>query len=148
MSLILRERVFMSSLAEAQTLVRQLAQPARPGESIKAAMARAARQLPSWSFNRIHDVWTADTRIRVRADELDELRAAARKMREDSRDPEIASLVARLAYAEERLARLDAEFRARLAETLGGETYREGPYEGGPGVLGRTGPPDESGGVT
>jgi hypothetical protein len=55
-------------------LVRRLALPAPAGDTTKAAISRAHRVLKTWTWNRVHDVWHADPRIRVSAEELDQLR--------------------------------------------------------------------------
>lgn len=79
-----REKSEMSTLAEASMLVRTLAEP-RPagGDSVKAAVQRAARKLHGWTANRVQDVWDADPRVRISADEMDRLRAAARRDRQE-----------------------------------------------------------------
>jgi hypothetical protein len=64
----------MISTAEASSLVRRLASPAPVGDTTKAAISRAHRTLKTWTWNRVRDVWHADPRIRVSADELDQLR--------------------------------------------------------------------------
>src|SRR5215470_18089442 len=69
----------MSSTAEASSLVRQLALPAPAADSTKAAISRAHRVLKTWTWNRVRDVWHADPRIRVSADELDQLRNLVRE---------------------------------------------------------------------
>lgn len=67
--------IIPSPLAEAQTLVRRLAEPVPAGDSTKAAIGRSARRLPNWTYNRVRDVWHADSRVRMRAEELEELRS-------------------------------------------------------------------------
>lgn len=69
----------MSSTAEASSLVRQLALPAPAADSTKAAISRAHRVLKTWTWNRVRDVWHADPRISVSADELDQLRNLVRE---------------------------------------------------------------------
>ena len=66
---------FSSPLAEAQALVRRLAEPVPAGDSTKAAISRSARSLQNWTYNRVRDVWHADARVRIRAEELEELRS-------------------------------------------------------------------------
>ncbi|MBN8957641.1 MAG: hypothetical protein J0H17_13890 [Rhizobiales bacterium] len=66
----------MTTITEASSLIRRLAEPAPPGDSVKAAMRRAWRKLPDWSANRIRDVWHAEKRVRLRAEELEHLRKA------------------------------------------------------------------------
>lgn len=73
----------MSARAEAKLLMREIAGPGEPGESVKAAIRRVATKLQGWSANRIRDVWDADPRIRISAEEMDRLRAAARRDRQE-----------------------------------------------------------------
>jgi hypothetical protein len=62
-----------SVLCEASGLVRQIAAPATG----KAALLRAYRKIGTWTYNRVKDVYYADRRIRISADEIDGLRAIA-----------------------------------------------------------------------
>jgi hypothetical protein len=90
---------FVSTLAEASFLLRRVAEPRPAGDSVKAALSRAWRRLPGWSFNRIRDVWHGDQRIRISADELAQLRRAERERRDgDARTAirEARELIARL----------------------------------------------------
>jgi hypothetical protein len=68
----------MTSSGEAALLIRQLALPAPAGDSTKAAIYRVHRILNTWTWNRVRDVWHADPRIRVSADELNQLRELVR----------------------------------------------------------------------
>lgn len=108
MSRISSERK-VTALVEAQTLIRALAEPSPAGESIKAALRRVGRKLPNWSNNRVRDVWNADDRIRIRADELDELRAA-KNQNEKAAKNELVSLRERLARLESLLVQADPDF--------------------------------------
>lgn len=51
------------------------------GESLKAVLRRLSRRLDSWSENRIRDVWHRDPRVKIRADEVSQLRALAEPKR-------------------------------------------------------------------
>lgn len=108
----------MNATAEASILVRQIAEPRPVGDSVKAAMGRAHRALRGWTFNRVRDVWHADHRIKISADEMAQLRAAVHAAKEESRDPEIAELRARIAYTEERLQRIDPSFFAPTLKAI------------------------------
>lgn len=111
MSEKLSERVrFMNALAEASFLVRKIAEPAPPGDSVKAAILRAYRRIGSWTHNRVRDVWYGDNRISVSGDELIQLRAVARQDAETSRDNELAELRERLAALEAYMRQTDNEF--------------------------------------
>lgn len=75
--------------AELRSIVIEASWPAEPGESVKAAIGRAARKL-SLSYARTRAYWYDLVKM-VPAEEADALRAARRQLRRD------------------RLARLDAE---------------------------------------
>lgn len=116
----------MSALVEAQAMLRRVAEPVPAGDCTKAAMLRAWRSvnaycqrtgIPSWSFNRVRDVWRPDPRIRVRADEINTLRQLLRQRRQEKQDQavrhelsELRQVKQRLAILEDRLAALDQEF--------------------------------------
>jgi hypothetical protein len=97
----------MTSGGEASFLVRQLALPAPAGDTTKAAIFRAHRVLNTWTWNRVRDVWHADPRIKVSADELNQLRelVRARKVGGGS-----ATRDDRLGFME-RIAAIEAELR-------------------------------------
>jgi predicted metalloprotease len=80
---------------------------------MKAIFRRLSRKLDNWSENRIRDVWHRDPRIKVRADEVSQLRALVEPKRktESIHDlEELRATVARLARYEAVLQRLDEEF--------------------------------------
>ncbi|WP_445490234.1 hypothetical protein [Rhodopseudomonas sp. RCAM05734] len=62
-------------LNEASTLLRQVAGNRRADESKKAVLRRVGREVKDWTASRIKDVWYRDPRVRIRADEVDYLRA-------------------------------------------------------------------------
>ena len=82
----------MSMLCEASGLVRQIAAPATG----KAALLRAYRRLGTWTFNRVKDVYYADSGVRISGEEIDKLRRTARK-EVASNEPSIADLRDQLA---------------------------------------------------
>ena len=88
----------VSALVEAQTLIRSLAEPTPEGVKFKVAIRKIKRALPQLSNNRIRDVWNADKRICISADELNELRAA--KANEKAATNELAELRERLSRLE------------------------------------------------
>ena len=88
----------------AQELIRKVASPREPGESVKASIGKAARRL-KWSWNRAKDVWYGDARIKISADELAELRAKAHQKEAASDD-----IVARIERLEALMLSTDAEF--------------------------------------
>lgn len=102
-----------ASLDEASDLLRQIAGGRHADESMKAMFRRLARQLSHWSENRIMDVWRRDPRVRVRAEEVDQLRAlvdrsAVGNVADELRD--LRETVARLSKYEALLQRIDAGF--------------------------------------
>jgi hypothetical protein len=98
------EMQFVSTAAEAAFLIRRVAEPRPVGDSAKAALVRVSRRLSSWSFNRVKDVWYGDQRIRISADELRELRRAARiHALEQEATHELRLLNERIARVEEAL---------------------------------------------
>ena len=66
-----------ASLDEASRLLRELAGSRDADESLKAIFRRLSRKLPTWSPNRIIDIWRQDVRVRVRAEEVEQLRELA-----------------------------------------------------------------------
>ena len=118
----LTERKFMTASAEASTLLRQIAGRGDPGEYKKEAWARAYRRLSGqWTFNRVKDLWREEPRAKVSADELNQLRAAARQ----TAGAESNDVLARLAQVEQQLRALalripqDAEGYRTYADLLG-----------------------------
>lgn len=74
------EQSEMSFAREASVLVRQVAEPRTVGDSVKAAIGRAARRL-GWPYNRTKDIWYANAR-RIDASEYEALRKATAEIRE------------------------------------------------------------------
>ncbi len=102
-----------ASLDEAADLLRKIAGTGQADESKKAVIRRLTRKLTDWSENRIKDVLRRDRRVRVRAEEVDQLRALAEphgKVGVGNELEELRSTVARLAKYEGLLQRIDAEF--------------------------------------
>jgi hypothetical protein len=66
---------FVSSVEEAQFLVRQCSEPSPSRDSVKAAIRRASRRL-ELPFTRLRDIWYGDAR-RIDAKEMDKLRQVA-----------------------------------------------------------------------
>jgi hypothetical protein len=116
----LTERKFMSASAEASTLLRQIAGKGEPGEYKKEAWARAYRRLAGqWTFNRVKDLWRQEPRAKVSAEELNQLRAAAKVTAGADSD-----VLARLESVEQMLRALasrlpqDADFYGAQADQL------------------------------
>jgi len=114
------ERGVMSASVEASLLLRQIAGNGEPGETKKAAWNRAYRRLRGeWTFNRVKDLWRQEPRARVSADELKQLRTAAKQSAGAQDD-----VLARLESVEQMLRDLasrmpqDADFYGSHADTL------------------------------
>ena len=78
-------------------MVRQLALPAPAGDTTKCAISRAHRILKTWTWNRVRDVWHGDSRIRVSADELDQLRDLVRRKSRGERTDTTRGIMERVA---------------------------------------------------
>lgn len=114
MSEFLSEDSELSSECEASNLVRRAAEPREAGESVKAAIGRAARRL-HWSITRTRAIWYAEAR-RIDSHEMDQLRALARQQAE--RHTRIA---AALAATDPEFHQLDIAAHLSAARQLGGE---------------------------
>jgi hypothetical protein len=108
------DRMRTASLDEAADLLRKIAGDRQADESLKAVLRRLKRKLTDWSDNRIADIWRRDVRVRVRAEEVEQLRALVdqRTGRGTTTDEleELRSTVQRLAKYEALLERIDADF--------------------------------------
>lgn len=109
MSEVQSERSEMSSVSEASSLVRRVAEPRDVGDSVKAAIVRAARRL-GFPFSRTKDLWYGDAR-RIDAAEMDRLRDLAAKR-------EAALLRDKILAARNLLAAGDAEFHRPQIDAL------------------------------
>jgi len=92
----------MSPMREASQLLRVLARPRPEGESVKATLRRLHTRLHRWRYSRVRDVWYGDRSVRLRVEELDELRRLARQHRAE--DPATAELRA----LQQRIERIEA----------------------------------------
>jgi len=107
-------------LREASRLIRRLALPCAPGESVKASQRRVHRHLKTWTFNRVRDLWRPDPRARVRAHEIEALRMAAEKRLADrSAVAELRELQTRIARLERLLLATDPAFHSPSVAALG-----------------------------
>lgn len=96
-----REMTALSVSTEMSDGLRRLAEPVRAGESIKALIGKAARRA-GMSYGRAYECWYG--RARVRAEELDRVRALLQAKEQEAINVEIAELRQRLARLEEQLA--------------------------------------------
>lgn len=114
-----RTVLLMSAVCEASDLMRTLALPCPPGDSVKAAINRAARRASHYlarpmTFSRAEDIWRKEARA-IRAEEMDALRRAAK--REAFKD-ETAAVEARLARIEAALVAIDPDFHGEAIVAL------------------------------
>lgn len=100
-----------ASLDEASDLLRKIA-GRRADESKKAAIRRLTRKLTDWSENRIRDVWRRDRRVRIRAEEVEQLRAITEPKIKTGTDNELAELRNRIARLERLLEATDPAFHS------------------------------------
>ena len=132
MSEIISEGVkIMNTLCEASVLVRQIGAP----ETGEAALLRVTRRLKTWTYNRVKDVYYADTRVRISGDEIDYLRAVARdkKNEELSSESSIVELRKQLKIVATHLSRIDPTFHYPEIEGFGGSSHTDGRKEDLPG---------------
>lgn len=95
-------------LNEASDLLRAVAGNRRADESKKAVLRRVGREVKDWTASRIKDVWYRDPRVRIRADEVEYLRAlvGTRKAKKDATD-ELVALRDRVSRLEQLLEATD-----------------------------------------
>lgn len=115
-----RTVLLMSAVCEASDLMRLLAEPCLPGDSVKAAINRAAKRasrflLKPMSFGRAEDIWRKEARA-IRSEEMDALRRAS-KREQETRDEALA-LEARLARIEAALVAIDPDFHRDAIDAL------------------------------
>ncbi|SNS36634.1 hypothetical protein SAMN05216374_0996 [Tardiphaga sp. OK246] len=92
-------------LAEASDLLRQVAGDRRADESMKAVLRRVGRDVKDWTASRIKDVWYRDPRVRIRANEVEYLRALVSERQEPKAEvDELVTLRTRIDRLESLLA--------------------------------------------
>lgn len=98
----------MTAVAEASRLLREVAAPVPAGDSVKAAIGRAASRVGKriaphfaarWHASRAEDIWRGEARG-VWAEEMDAIRKAADAKAAEEARSELAELDARLARIE------------------------------------------------
>lgn len=108
-----------ASLNEAADLLRKLAGNRRADESIKAVLRRVRRKLADWKPSRVRDVWYRDPRVKVRAGEIEQLRALVDRNAENKAAvDELAELRSRISRLETLLERVDPTFHREAIDTL------------------------------
>lgn len=102
------EIISMTAVAEAGRLLREVAEPVPAGDSVKAAIGRAARRVEKhipahfasrWHAGRAEDIWRGEARG-VWAEEMDAIRRAADAKAAEEARSELAELDARIARVE------------------------------------------------
>ncbi len=106
-----------ATLTEAAELLRTIAGEREAGESIKGVFRRLSRRLNGWSDSRVRDVWHRDERVRIRAEELEQLRAAAGSKRAEGKH-ELQELRDRISRLERLLEASDASFHSETLAVL------------------------------
>lgn len=109
------------ALREASGLLKTIAGSRRADESVKAVLHRLSRDLnlKDWSYGRIRAVWYSDPRVKVRAAEMEQLRAVANRRVEDKEAAnELAELRNRIARLEMLLERVDPAFHREAIASL------------------------------
>lgn len=100
------EAMSTAVLDEAAHLLRELAGPRRSDESMKAVLRRVGRPLTTWKPSRVRDMWYRDRRVKVRADEIEQLRALVNQREWDKvANDELAQLQTRITRLEAILVR-------------------------------------------
>ena len=112
--------LLMSAVCEASSLMRSIAEPCPAGDSVKAAINRAARKASRFMARpmkpgRAEDIWRKEARA-IRAEEMDALRAAAK--REKALINDTLALEARLARVEAALLSIDQDFHRETIDAL------------------------------
>lgn len=114
------EGSFMSTVAEASTLLQQIA---GPSGSVKERIRRAAAAA-GITFGRAEDLWRLEARM-VRAEEMDRLRREhATRQRQDrierTEQHEISTLLDRIDLLEQRLAAFDEDVAREMVQAARG----------------------------
>lgn len=113
----------MTAVAEAASLLRSVAEPRPVGDTVKAAINRAAKRVSKYMRepmrpSRAEDIWREEARM-VRAEELDAIRRAAEAQLTQEARREFTQLDARIARLEAILVQdqnlRSAEFNALRA---------------------------------
>jgi len=112
----------MSSCLEAAALLRTIAEPRPIGDTVKAAINRAAKRVSAhlrqpMRPGRAEDIWRGEARV-IRAEEIDAIRRAAEARTNREARHEITQLDARIARLEALLVQ-DAEFHRTEVDAVG-----------------------------
>jgi hypothetical protein len=107
----------MSSACEASILVREIAEPRPVGDSVKAAIDRAARRL-GFGYRRTKTIWYGEA-TKITAEEIDVLRReTARRRQEEIARAEALVVIDRMVALRSALASADEDFNRPLLDAL------------------------------
>lgn len=113
------EAMSTATLKEAADLLRKLAGGREADESVKAVLRRVRRKLTDWKPSRVRDVWYRDPRVKVRAGEIEQLRALVDRRANDKAEvDELAQLRNRISRLEAILERSDEAFHGPALAAL------------------------------
>lgn len=108
-----------ASLDDAADLLRKIAGPRQSDELLKGVFRRLGRRLSGWSENRVRDVWRRDTRVRIRAEEVAQLRTIVEQDQgQGDTKNELAELRDRISRLEALMERTDAPFHSADLDAL------------------------------
>lgn len=105
-----------SEFSEAMRLVKLAAEPRHVGDSVKAAIRRAARIL-GWTEGRTSDVWYGEA-CRIDSREMDALRAVERKQNIRTIEGDYRKHIEQLSALRARLQSRDADFHRADIEAI------------------------------
>lgn len=120
-------------LNEASDLLRQVAGERRADESKKAVLRRVGRDVKAWTASRIKDVWYRDPRVRMRADEVEYLRALVSERQEPK--AEVDDLVTLRTRVERLESLLAATAPAPSGTRVSAPRQQFSAVGGGPGLV-------------
>lgn len=103
----------MSAVVEARHLISEVAGPMQAGVQIQEMLTAVARKT-GLGARRLRGIWNNEARA-IRAEELDALRAAASRRREEQEAQdrhEYRTLVERITFLENRMAEIDPSFHS------------------------------------
>ena len=107
------------ALREASGLLKTIAGSRRADESVKAVLHRLSRDLKDWSYGRIRAVWYCDHRVKIRAAEIEQLRAiASRRVEDEAAVDELSELRSRISRLEALLESSDEAFHGEAITSL------------------------------
>src|SRR5688500_16740348 len=107
------------ALREASGLLKTIAGSRRADESVKAVLHRLSRDLKHWSYGRIRAVWYRDHRVKIRAAEIEQLRAiASRRVEDEAAVNELSELRSRISRLEALLESSDEALHSEAITSL------------------------------